>query len=613
MSRHLQANNSVIVSAFHSSLKHQVLIVGVIFCIVLVAMSALRAADLRRVVASEPPLSTPPSGAGNPEPVARRLLRIGFGALWVLDGVLQLQPAMPLGLPVSVMQPASTGAPSWVVHFASFGVTTWSNHPIEAAVSAVWIQIGIGVLLLGAPRGRWSRFAGAASVGWGLVVWVFGESFGGIFTPGQSWLFGAPGSALFYCLAGALLAAPERTWANPRLGRRIVAATGLFFVGMAVLQAWPGRGFWQGAGRRGGTGSLLTMVRQMADTSQPKPLSSLVSAFGRLDGAHGWGVNLFVVVTMVAIGLALCSLRPRVVRITAISGIAVCLAVWVFVDDFGFLGGVGTDPNSMLPMALFLAAGYLALVRVPTPSVVKVPARSVDEPHDKRSRWERLNPAYASQVLVAVGAVAVVMLGAAPMAFASVNPNADPILAVAVDGNPNVVNLPAPAFHLVNQWGRPVSLAGLRGRTLALTFLDPVCTSDCPTIAQEFKKADSLLGGAGGRVEFIAVVANPLYRSTTATSAFDRQEGLAGLKNWLYLTGPLPALQQVWDAYGVQVAVVGAGAMVAHSDIAYIIDANGRTREVLSANPGAGAASASSFAVLLSQQLERVMGSTSLP
>ena len=53
--------------------------------------------------------------------------------------------------------------------------------------------------------------------------------------------------------------------------------------------------------------------------------------------------------------------------------------------------------------------------------------------------------------------------------------------------------------------------------------------------------------------------------------------------------------------------------MVAHSDIAYIIDANGRTREVLSANPGAGAASASSFAVLLSQQLERVMGSTSLP
>ena len=30
----------------------------------------------------------------------------------------------------------------------------------------------------------WSRAAGLASVGWGLVVWVFGESFGGIFAPG---------------------------------------------------------------------------------------------------------------------------------------------------------------------------------------------------------------------------------------------------------------------------------------------------------------------------------------------------------------------------------------------------------------------------------------------
>jgi hypothetical protein len=33
----------------------------------------------------------------------------------------------------------------------------------------------------------------------------------------------------------------------------------------------------------------------------------------------------------------------------------------------GFWGGVGTDPNSMVPMVLLLAGGYLAVTRVNAP------------------------------------------------------------------------------------------------------------------------------------------------------------------------------------------------------------------------------------------------------
>ncbi len=40
--------------------------------------------------------------------------------------------------------------------------------------------------------------AGLVSVGWGLIVWAFGEAFGGIFAPGLSFLFGAPGAVIFY-------------------------------------------------------------------------------------------------------------------------------------------------------------------------------------------------------------------------------------------------------------------------------------------------------------------------------------------------------------------------------------------------------------------------------
>jgi hypothetical protein len=60
----------------------------------------------------------------------------------------------------------------------------------------VWIQVGIGLWLLVAVRGWWSRGAGLASVAWGLMVWIWGESFGGIFAPGLSWLTGAPGAVL---------------------------------------------------------------------------------------------------------------------------------------------------------------------------------------------------------------------------------------------------------------------------------------------------------------------------------------------------------------------------------------------------------------------------------
>jgi hypothetical protein len=47
---------------------------------------------------------------------------------------------------------------------------------------------------------------------------------------------------LIYAVAGALIALPERAWRTRRLGQLMTAGAGLFLLGMAVLQAWPGRG-----------------------------------------------------------------------------------------------------------------------------------------------------------------------------------------------------------------------------------------------------------------------------------------------------------------------------------------------------------------------------------
>ncbi len=149
---------------------------------------------------------------------------------------------------------------------------------------------------------------------------------------------------------------------------------------MAVLQAWPGRGFWTGAeGAR--PGPLADMVQSMAAVPQPKFLADWVAGFGSFVIGHGFAVNLFAVAALAVTGLAFASGRRRLIRPAVTGFTLLCLADWVLVQDLGFLGGLGTDPNSMIPFALLAVAGYLALTRVPRPQPARPdrPARP-DQP-----------------------------------------------------------------------------------------------------------------------------------------------------------------------------------------------------------------------------------------
>ena len=619
MNSGLNVTNPTLVAAFRAALLHQGFIALVI--LIVLALAWVSAREWLGPGAG----SAPPAAA---EAAARRLLRTGFGILWIFDGILQAQPAMAAGLPSNVIEPTAAASPGWVQHMVNWAGTTWSYHPVQAAAAAVWIQVGIGAWLLAAPRGRTSRLAGLASAGWSLVVWVFGESFGGIFAPGLTWLFGAPGAAIFYCAAGALVALPERYWQSPQLGRRILTVMGLFFAGMAVLQAWPGRGFWQGS-RPGTPGTLTGMIRSMAGVPQPAIFARWVSGFGNFTAAHGFAVNLVAVVALAAIGAGLLSGQRRLLRPSIVILAVLSLADWVLIEDFGFFGGLGTDPNSMIPIVLLAVAGYLALTRVPAAATVATPVAAAGTatagaPPEAgrpaaRPLWRDLrHPAslarglgsVSTRAVVAAWAVAVIIVGAAPAALAQANPNADPIIARAIDGSSAPLDFAAPQFRLTDQNGRQVSLASLRGKVVLLTFLDPVCTSDCPLIAQEFRAADQALGAKARNVQMVAIVANPVYRAVSYTRAFDSQERLTSLPNWLFLTGSLAQLRQAWRNYAVAAEVVPSGGMIAHNDIAYVIDASGRTRAELDFDPGPGTTSSeSSFAAELSGAAVQVMRS----
>jgi cytochrome oxidase Cu insertion factor (SCO1/SenC/PrrC family) len=599
MNSGLNVDNPAVVAAFRSALVHQALIALLIFAALGLAWAGLRAWRPAGTLHTVPP--------AGPEPAGRQLLVIGFGNLWLLDGILQAQPKMAIGLPSLVIEPIAASSPAWVQQLVNWAGTAWSYHPVQAGAAAVWIQAGIGIWMVAAPRGGMSRLAGLAGAGWALVVWVFGESFGGIFAPGLTWLTGAPGAAAVYVAAGLLIALPESAWRSPRLGRLTLAGLGLFLAGMAVLQAWPGRGFWPGISN-GQPGTLAAMAQSMSLTPQPGFLSGWLFAFGTFDEAHGFAVNMVAVIALAVAGAAFISGRPRLVRLAFPLFVVLCLADWVLVQDLGFLGGLGTDPNSMIPWILLAGAGYLALTRVPVPQTAPAAAR----PARQRPRPARLYQqaaAAGSRSVAALGGAALVVLGAAPMAVAQASPNADPILAESIAGPAVPLDYPAPGFALTDQYGRTVTLASLRGKVVLLSFFDPVCAARCPPVGPEFRRAAALLGASGHQVELVGIVLSPVYRPVSTLRAFDRRDGLGQVPSWLYLTGTLSQLDRVWHGYGITAQDL-TGAAALHTEEAYVIDAAGRVRQKFSTSPGPGtAAIRSSFAVLFANAARRVLTS----
>jgi cytochrome oxidase Cu insertion factor (SCO1/SenC/PrrC family) len=614
MNSGIDVSDPTVVAAFKAALVHQGLIALLIFALLGLAWVTVRTWT--------PAAAEAGGGTRGPvlaEPAWRQVLRIGFGLLWIFDGILQAQPKMAVGLPSQVIEPIAASSPRWVQQVVNWAGTNWSYHPMQAGAASVWIQVGIGIWLLVAVRGPLSRLAGLASVGWGLVVWVFGESFGGIFAPGLTWLFGAPGAVLIYAVAGALIALPERAWCSRWLGRVMMGSTGAFLLGMAVLQAWPGRGFWQGTA--GGPPSTLAgMTGSMAQTSQPGFLSAWVNAFTTFDEAHGFAVNLVVVAALAVTGAVFLSGRPRLIRPVLAGFTVLCVADWVLVEDLGFLGGLGTDPNSMIPFVLLATAGYLAVARAPAVAAAEPAAAAAPGPgwRDKarlvrdrvRPQAVRRSAAAANiQSVAAAGAFGLIILGAAPMAVAQASPVADTILAQSIDGPSTMVDSPAPAFSLTDQDGRAVTLASLRGKVVLLTFLDDTCSVDCPLIAQEFRQAGQLLSADTPRVELVAINYNPLDTQVSYIQAFDRQEGLAGVPNWLYLTGTLAQLQQVWRHYAIAPPeILPAGSMIGHGDYAFVIDQQGHMRQFLDFDTGPGTqATKSSFAAELTDAAQQLL------
>jgi cytochrome oxidase Cu insertion factor (SCO1/SenC/PrrC family) len=139
---------------------------------------------------------------------------------------------------------------------------------------------------------------------------------------------------------------------------------------------------------------------------------------------------------------------------------------------------------------------------------------------------------------------------------------------------------PAPAFSLVDQNGKPFTLASYRGRPVIVTFIDPLCRDFCPREATVLTEAAAKLGSNAPAI--VSVSVNP-WGDTPANFRADAAHwNLA--PGWRWGTGSYGKLASVWDDYDVGVTVTQkkvAGIpirRIVHTGAAYLVDANGDER-----------------------------------
>jgi len=144
------------------------------------------------------------------------------------------------------------------------------------------------------------------------------------------------------------------------------------------------------------------------------------------------------------------------------------------------------------------------------------------------------------------------------------NPELDP-------GTP-LAPKPAPNFTLTDQFGQPVTLSSFRGKVVVLAFEDSECMGVCPLTTAELLLAKRMLGKAAANVQLLGVDANPTATAVANVRAYSQVHGL--MHKWLFLTGPLPKLKEVWRAYGIEARVLHG--QVDHTPAVYLINRSGQ-------------------------------------
>ena len=135
----------------------------------------------------------------------------------------------------------------------------------------------------------------------------------------------------------------------------------------------------------------------------------------------------------------------------------------------------------------------------------------------------------------------------------------------------------APEFALTSQDGAEVTLASLRGKVVAVTFIYTSCPDFCPMLTDKLARVQDDLGADfGSKIAFVSITTDP-ERDTPEVLKGYAEAFEANLAGWSFLTGEPAAVLDVAHRYGVAVVKAADGG-VDHALLTTLIDRQGTMR-----------------------------------
>ncbi len=131
----------------------------------------------------------------------------------------------------------------------------------------------------------------------------------------------------------------------------------------------------------------------------------------------------------------------------------------------------------------------------------------------------------------------------------------------------------APDFSLINQFGKPVSLLSMRGKTVVLAFINSDGQTVSPLMAIVLKNFLYDLRSYRPDVQVIAVNANPV--ATGVSTVYNWSSTHKMLTDWQFLTGSSTDLKRVWQHYAVSSQIIN-GSLIEDTPAIYVISPSGK-------------------------------------
>jgi hypothetical protein len=309
-----------------------------------------RSASATSVRRGIPPGAVDPVAALTP----RRRLQLALAGLWVLDGLLKLQPFMfTKDFAPMTLGDAEDGAPGWLAHPINWASSLDQHHPVGLMLlfAVIELVIGFGIALPATLKP-----ALVACMLWVPFLWFFAEGLGGLASGSASAFTGAPGASILYGLLAVLLwpsAREEPSEAARFIGARWSQVVWLVLWGLLAFLAF------LPANR---SANAFSDAISANGQGAPSWYVSLLGHAASTTAGHGgeWGVVFGVALALVAVSV----LAPwrRAVRAGMALGLLLAALIWVFGEGFGMpFMGMGTDPDTGPLLALLALAFWPAL------------------------------------------------------------------------------------------------------------------------------------------------------------------------------------------------------------------------------------------------------------